>query len=167
MADDKVKSGVPEPQSVVIPLEDRGDFSRESSKSRKSSTSTSSFEDIDGKGPVTPRPVSGASFHSNRSQRSRHSVDSSHETDAATVEVGLIDKTDSPESRRMTSPLKGPSTFKTTSLEDPQFYAQTTSPTTSYKSSRANIHSANRKYGAREDDRDPENVNDIVKVTQY
>lgn len=167
MSDDKSKGTIPEPHSVVIPLEDRGEPSRdESNRSRKSSTSTSSFEDINNKGTETPRPLSRASFQSNKSRHSeysRHSVHSIHSAEPATVDVGDIEMADSSQTVQTTSVPKGPSSFKTTSLDDPQFYAQTTSPTQSY-TSRANIPGSNRKYGKKNDDRDPENVNDIVKV---
>lgn len=165
MSDEKGKNIVPEPPSVVIPLEDRGELSRSSSRSRKSSTSTSSFEDIDAKGAGSPRPVSRVSQHSNgslHSSRSHRGIHDSPSAGPATIDVESEDMKDS-QVKNVASPLKGPSVFKTTSLGDPQFYAQTTSPSPSFKSARGNAHSANRKYGAR-DDRDPENVNDIVKV---
>ena len=167
MSDEKGKGVTTEPPTVVIELGERGQLSRESSKSRKSSTSTSSFEDIDNKETVTHRPVSAGSLLRKGSQRSCHSIHSvqstrvAEDTEPATVE---IDMSDSPAYVRTETLPVGPSAFKTTSLDDPQFYAQTTSPAQSYKSSRANIHAG--KYGAKDNDRDPDNVNDIVKVEE-
>ena len=68
--------------------------------------------------------------------------------------------------------LKGALTFKTTSLDDPTYYAQTTSTSDANKSQTSRYNGKKFNSGKKErappimatEDRDPENINDIVMV---
>lgn len=181
MSDEEREGNTMEPPSVEIPLDDR--VSEKSS--RKSSTSTSSFEDLNTLRLKTSRRRSTQSYHSSLSERSEG---------PPKVEVGDIKspKTDGGDTSD-TAPAspqspKGMLAFKKSSFEEhPGSNAQNTSPSASpnLQSQRASIHSVSPKpavksakakskqtkpkgaKGHNPENRDPENVNGIVKVRQH
>ena len=128
-----------EPESVEIPLDDE-----KRQQSRKSSTSTSSFEEreVTDKRPIDQQP---------------ESINANQESDK--VETLPI------------RPPRGTAlSFKTTSLDDPTFYSQ--GSLTSEKSPkrtdrvRVQVRAQEKKTASKmtETERDPDGINDDVKV---
>lgn len=189
MSDDERDDNMTEPPpSVEIPMEDR--FSNKSHhSSRKSSTSTSSFEDLNTlRLANTKRRYSGQSYHSDRSVttetgdiKSYHS-DRSYNQEPVKVDVGETNtRTGSVSSDTIPLSPKGMLSFKNSSVECPTSPALSSpasvapnvfsAPTSVYSaSSKANSKStrgkSKRKWKASKD-RDPENVNGIVKVCLF
>ena len=128
-----------EPESVEIPLDDE-----KQQPSRKSSTSTSSFEEreVTDTRPLDQQPAS---------------INAEQETD----------KVD-------TLPIRPPRgvalTFKTTSLDDPTYYSQSSlasekTPKTTGRA-RVQVRAQEKRTESKmtETDRDPEGINDDIKV---
>ena len=141
MSDTKQPSASDGPASVEIPLDNVSQHSI-GRKSSTSSASTSSFENV-----ITAKPDNVENVVE----------DESEPLDPATVEVEELEPKAAP---------RGALTFKTTSLDDPTYYAQTTSSSNS-PSLKATTRSQGRtptKMNITYEDRDPENVNEIVKV---
>jgi len=195
MSDDELdvaRPGMSEPASVEIPLDDRtsstGRLSRDESPS---STSTSSFEELNIKpkfsGLVTPRgsraesvasqsTLKSVGTHSSQ-RRTPPNLDVGEAQPEAPTDVYVVSATAS-----MTSLPKrtGPSSFKTTSFDDPNFYAQTTSvtpprtsptsptiatkKTSTFKGPAKAKRAKMTEKSKRSEVRDPDHINDIVKV---
>ncbi|XP_045166085.2 caveolin-1-like [Mercenaria mercenaria] len=173
MSDDERDANMTEPPSVDIPLNDRvNDTSRRSS--RASSASTSSFEDLNTLRLKNTRRHSGQSYQSDISEG------------PATVEVGEIRSPLIESGTSSTAPTSphGMLAFKKSSIEEHPIHTHNTTPPASpnLQSTRASAHSVSPKPNAKgtkanpkpnktkgkkgkiPENRDPEDVNGIVKI---
>lgn len=182
MSDDEKEANMMEPPSVDIPLNERvNDKSRRSSVA--SSASTSSFEDLNVIRLNKSRRHSGQSYHSDISSEG-----------PATVEVGQIKSPVIDAGSSSTAPAspRAMLAFKKSSIEEHPVLTHNSSPSMSpnLQSTRASTHSVSPKPNAKAtkttktaktktkpikmkgkkniipENRDPEDVNGIVKVRQ-